>query len=54
MYELNIDRAIKKMTVNKLRDFVYEKYHQRIEFAQENSYYLMKHQKKQNLQLFAT
>ena len=53
MYILNITKAIKKMTVKELEDFIFEKYHQRIRFAKENSYYTMKHQKKKDLQLFA-
>ena len=35
------------MTIKKLKDFIFENYHQWIEFAKENSYYSMKHQKKQ-------
>ena len=53
MYILNITKAIKKMTVKELKDFIFENYHQRIGFAKENSYYTMKHQKKKDLQLFA-
>ena len=41
------------MTVNELRGFIFENYNKRIGFARENSYYSM-HQKKQDLQLFAT
>ena len=43
MYILNIASAIKKMTVNELRDFIFENYYRRIGFSKENSYYLMKH-----------
>ena len=39
MYTLNIDRAIKKMTSNEIRDFIYYK---RIEFSKESSYYQIK------------
>ena len=53
MYTLNISSDIKKMTVNELRDFIFENYYKWIRFAIENSYYLMRHQKK-DLQLFAT
>ena len=43
------------MTVNELRDFIFENYYyKRIGFARENSYYSMKHQKEKVLQLFAT
>ena len=40
MYIFNIARAIK----NKFKDF--EKYYKRIRFFEENSYYSMKHLKK--------
>ena len=48
MYTLNIDRAIKKMTPNKIRDFIYYK---RIEFSKESSYYSIKCLKKKYLLL---
>ena len=55
MYILNIASLLKKMTVNELRDFVFENYYRQIGFSKENSYYLMKHQKKKkDLQLFVT
>ena len=54
MYIINITSALKKMTVNELRDFIFENYYKRIGFARENSYYSMKHQKEKVLQLFAT
>ena len=34
------------MTVQQLRDFIYENYYRRIRFRKENSYYSMKRQKK--------
>ena len=40
------------MSVNETRDF--ENYYKIIGFSKENSYYLMKHQKKKDIQLFAT
>ena len=43
---LNISRAIKKMSVNEIRDFIFENYYKRIEFSKENSYYSMKRLKK--------
>ena len=46
MYIPNIASTIKEMTVNELRDFVFEKYYKK--FARENSYYSMTHQKKKN------
>ena len=41
------------MTVNELRGFIFENCNKRNGFARENIYYSM-HQKKQDLQLFAT
>ena len=46
MYILNIFRAIKKMSVNEIRDFIFENYYKRIGFSKENCYYSMKHLKK--------
>ena len=46
MYILNIARAIKKMSITEIRDFVFENYYQRIGFSKENSYYSMKRLKK--------
>ena len=43
MYILNISRAIKKMSVNEIRDFIFENYYKRIRFSKENSYYSMKY-----------
>ena len=42
------------MTVKQIRDFIFENYYKRIGFSKENAYYSMKHQKKKDLQLFAT
>ena len=42
------------MSLNEIRDFIFENYYKRIGFSKENSYYSMKHQKKNELQLFAT
>ena len=53
MYVLNMVSAIKKMTVNELKDFFFENYYQRMGFARENSYYSAKHLK-EGLQLLAT
>ena len=44
MYTLNIVNAMKKVAVNKIRDFIFEKYYKRIGFSKDNSYYSMKHQ----------
>ena len=40
------------MTVNELEDFIFKNYYSQMEFAKEDSFYSMKHQKK-DLQLFA-
>ena len=42
MYILNIPSAIKKMSVNEIRDFIFENYYKRIVFSNENRYSLMK------------
>ena len=42
------------MTVNELRDFIFQNCHKRIGFSKENSYSLMKRQEKKDLQLFTT
>ena len=46
MYILDIAEAIKKMTIKELKDFIFENYHQRMGFANEYSYYSVKHKKK--------
>ena len=45
MYILIIARATKKMSVNEIRDFVFEIYYKRNGLSKENSYYSMKHLK---------
>ena len=50
---LNIVNALKNITGNELRDFIFQNYYKQIGFAKENSYYSMNHQKKKDLQLFA-
>ena len=42
MYTLNTIKAIKKMSVNDIRDFIFENLYKRIEFSNEDSYYSMK------------
>ena len=54
MHIVNIANALKKMTVNEIKDFIYGNYCKRIGFYKENCYYLMKQQKKKDLQLFVT
>ena len=49
MYILNIARAIKRVSINEIRDFVFENCYERIGFIgfpKENSYYSMKYLKK--------
>ena len=54
MYILNIARAIKKMSVNEIRDFIFENYYKRIRFSKENNYYSVKRlKKKKDLLLLA-
>ena len=52
MYILNIARAIKMMSVNEIKDFIFETYYKRIRFSKENSYYSMKHLRKKKDLLF--
>ena len=49
MYTLNIVSAIKKMSVNELRGFLFENYYKYIGFVKEKSFYSMKHLKKRFL-----
>ena len=42
MYTPDISRAIKKMSADVIRDFIFENYYKRIGFSKENSYYSMK------------
>ena len=42
MYILNIASAIKKMSVNEPRDFIFENYYKRTGFIKEGSYYSVK------------
>ena len=52
MYILNISKAIKKMSINEIKDFIFENYYKRIGFSKESSYCLMKRlQKKENCYL---
>ena len=47
MHILNKFSTIKNMTIKELGDPIFEKYYRQIGFIQENSYYSMKHQKKE-------
>ena len=42
MYTLNTVRAIKKMSVNETRDFIFENHNKGFGFSKESSYYSMK------------
>ena len=53
MYTLNIVRAIKRMSANEIRDFIFENYYKKIGFSKESSYYSMKYVKRNNLLLLA-
>ena len=54
MYILNIARDVKKMSLNEIRDFIFENYYKQIGFSEENSYHLMKRlKKKKDLLLLA-
>ena len=44
---------VKKLKIT-FKDFIFENYHQRLWFVNENSCYSMKHQENKDLQLFAT
>ena len=46
MYILNIARAIQKMSVDEIRNFIFENCYKRIGFSKEDSYCSMKHLKK--------
>ena len=53
MYNLNIARAIKTMSVNEIRNFIFENDFKLIGFSKENSYYSRKGLKRKDLLLFA-
>ena len=42
------------MSVNEIRNFMFENYYKRIGFTKENSYYSMKHRNKKYLLLLET
>ena len=46
IYILNIAKAIKKTSINEIKDFIFENYYKRIGFSKESSYYSMKPLKK--------
>ena len=53
MHILNISGAIKNISVNEIRYFIFENYCKRIGFSKENSYYVMKRLKEKDLLLLA-
>ena len=53
MYTLNIVKAIEKMFVNDIRDFIFENYYKRIGFSKESSYCSVKRLKRKDLLLLA-
>ena len=48
---LNITRAIKKVSVNEIRDFIFKNHYKTIGFSKENGCYSMKSLKKKDLPL---
>ena len=46
MHIINITRAIKNMSINKIRIFIFENYYERIRYSKENCYQSMKHLKR--------
>ena len=53
MDTLNIVRVIKKISVNEIRNFVFENFFKRIGFSKENSFYCLKRLKRKDLLLLA-
>ena len=42
MYILNVVKAIKKMSISEIKNFLLENYYKRTGFSKENSYYSIK------------
>ena len=49
MYILNTSKAMKKMSINEIKEFIFENYYKRIWFSKESSYCLMKRLKKKKI-----
>ena len=49
MYILNIASAIKKISVNEIRDFIFVNYYKQIAFCKENIYYSVRHLKQKKI-----
>ena len=47
IYTISITKTIKKMSVNDIRDFIYENYYKRNGFSKEDSYCSLNSSKKQ-------
>ena len=52
MYILSIVKAIEKMSVNDIKDFIFESCYESIGFFKENSYYSMKRLKKKEKKIY--
>ena len=53
MYTINVTKAIRKMPVNDMRDFIFENYYKQIGFSKESSYCSLIRLKKKDLLLLA-
>ena len=53
MYIVNIARAIKKMSINEIKDFIFKDCYKRIVFSKESSCYSIKYIKRKGLLLLA-
>ena len=53
MYILNIVKAIKKISINEIKDFTFENYYKRIGFSKDSTYYSIKSLKKKDLLFLA-
>ena len=53
MYILNITKVIKTMSINEIKDFIFENYYKKIGFSQEISHCSMKRLNKKDLLLLA-
>ena len=51
MYILNIASTVKYMSIDEIKDFIFENYYKQIGFSEESSYYSMKRLKKNSLLL---
>ena len=51
MYFLNITKVIKKMSINEIKDFIFEYYYKRIGYSKESSCYSMERLKKKKKDL---